>query len=289
MAFEAFDFPSSARPADWARMYRDQLGWNPVPAFTPQEGAVYKRPISSWKEFETTPVPQATFERWYGPDGQYANRFNMGTITGASAGRLVVIDLDVKEGANGLWWFSALIAAENSNMAPETPHQRTGGGGQQWFFIWPDGAPMPTFKTPIGVDVRGQGGFVMLPPSLHPERGELHLGGRLRTLDSANPAGPAMAGRGRRKAAPGIWRDNRPAHRTHAGRRGLQRLRLAGRWARRADARYRLGGGRRSAPRVLRPARSGPRRRRARTGLGALPLGSEDAYQWRDQRGRVGA
>jgi hypothetical protein len=43
----------------------------------------------------------------------------------------------------------------------------TGGGGRQLFFRAPADWHSPTNKTPIGVDIRGQGGFAVLPPSLH--------------------------------------------------------------------------------------------------------------------------
>jgi len=43
----------------------------------------------------------------------------------------------------------------------------TGGGGRQLFFVAPPGWQAPTNKTPIGVDIRGQGGFAVLPPSRH--------------------------------------------------------------------------------------------------------------------------
>ena len=49
----------------------------------------------------------------------------------------------------------------------ETVEQRTGGGGLQKLFRAPLGWIAPTNKTSIGVDIRGQGGFAMLAPSLH--------------------------------------------------------------------------------------------------------------------------
>ena len=167
--FIAFEFdPDFARPPEWAAMYRG-VGWNPVPALTPAEAEAWKRPVHPWKEFEDRPVPDATFDRWYGADGQHRSRVNMGVVTGAASGRVFCVDLDTKlDGSpDGIEWFYGQIAAHNSNMVPETPHQRTGGGGHQFFFIAPEGWTAPTFKTSLGVDIRGQGGFAMLPPSRH--------------------------------------------------------------------------------------------------------------------------
>ena len=52
--------------------------------------------------------------------------------------------------------------------------QRTGGGGFQYLFRAPPDWSPPTCKTSIGIDVRGEGGFAMLPPSIH-ETGEHYM------------------------------------------------------------------------------------------------------------------
>jgi hypothetical protein len=52
-------------------------------------------------------------------------------------------------------------------MEIETCQHVTGGGGRQLLFQAPPDWHVPTNRTPLGVDVRGQGGFAMLPPSLH--------------------------------------------------------------------------------------------------------------------------
>jgi hypothetical protein len=59
------------------------------------------------------------------------------------------------------------LAEHNNGIEPETCQQVTGGGGRQLFFRAPAEWHAPTNKTPIGVDIRGQGGFAVLPPSQH--------------------------------------------------------------------------------------------------------------------------
>lgn len=167
MAFESVEFDTEfAGPQAWAQMYR-RCGLQVVPAHMPGEDPEWKRPIIKWREFEDTPVPDSQFERWYGGAGQYRNRSNMGAITGKASGGLVVIDLDQRDGKDGFGWWLSLLITHNNGMEPETPSQRTGGGGRQLLFRAPDGWTPPTFKTRIGVDIRGQGGFAMLPPSRH--------------------------------------------------------------------------------------------------------------------------
>ena len=59
------------------------------------------------------------------------------------------------------------MAVHNNSMDLETVEQVTGGGGSQKLYRAPPGWVAPTNKTPIGVDIRGQGGFAVLAPSLH--------------------------------------------------------------------------------------------------------------------------
>ncbi len=165
MSHPSFD-ASFAGAADYAAMYRE-LGLQVVPAKTPKEDTAWKRPaLPEWRELENELVPELTFQRWYGPTGMHANRDNMGIITGKCS-NIVVVDLDVQKNPEAhLWW---LMMREKQQTAGEitTVCQKTGGGGFQHLFKVPDGWVAPTRKTSIGVDIRGQGGFIMCPPSLH--------------------------------------------------------------------------------------------------------------------------
>lgn len=155
-----------AGPGDWAHMYR-AAGLQVVPAYTPGEDPQFKRPKIDWREFHDTPAPDSAFERWYGPQGQFRQRENMGIITGKASGNLLCVDLDVKEGNTAMNWWSTILEVHNHGLEPETVSQKTGGGGRQILFRAPVGYRPPTNKTKIGVDFRGQGGFMMCPPSMH--------------------------------------------------------------------------------------------------------------------------
>jgi hypothetical protein len=163
-----FEFDDEwASATDWARMYRG-LGVQVMPAHNPSDGGQWKRPVMDWLEFRDTLIPDALFARLYDPaSGEHRLRKNMGMITGAASGGLFMLDLDVKPGGPATAWWLGLLAVHNNDTDLDTPTQRTGGGGLQVLLRAPDGWAPPTFKTPIGVDVRGQGGFAMLPPSRH--------------------------------------------------------------------------------------------------------------------------
>jgi hypothetical protein len=89
--------------------------------------------------------------------------YNIGVATGPASG-VWVLDLDGSDGIAAL----AQLEAEHGTL-PLTVSQRTGGGGRQLFFRW-NGIEVRN-RTRIGgmsIDVRGNGGYAVVPPSIHP-------------------------------------------------------------------------------------------------------------------------
>ena len=155
--------PEFASVADHARELR-RHGLQVVPAMPPSTTSQWKRPSIKWREYEDTLVPDAVFEGWFrnyrGP--------NLGTLTGKSSDRKFVVDLDTHKGPQANQWWSGLLAVHNNSMSLETVEQITGGGGRQLFFRYPPWWKPPTCKfVHINADIRGEGGFVVLAPSLH--------------------------------------------------------------------------------------------------------------------------
>lgn len=163
-----FDPDFAASPAEWAAMYR-ACGWPVVPAWAPAErGKNFKHPkLTAWRHYQVMGIPQADHDRWYGPQGTFVTRPNMGTLTGKCFDNRFVLDLDTYKSPQAQAWWDNVLAEHNSRIDLETVEQITGGGGRQKLFRAPPGFVVPTFKTPFGVDVRGEGGFAMLAPSLH--------------------------------------------------------------------------------------------------------------------------
>jgi len=161
-----YDFePDFAGPVDFARYYR-RIGFQVVPAHEPEPGAQWKRPVVPWRELENTLVSDDVFNGWYGPRGVHLKRMNLGLITGTSS-LVWVLDLDTHKGPQAMQWWAGLLAVHNNGSDIETATQRTGGGGLQLLFRMPSTWLPPTCKTPIGIDIRGQGGFAVLAPSAH--------------------------------------------------------------------------------------------------------------------------
>lgn len=92
---------------------------------------------------------------------------NVGIATGTMSNGLVVIDLDVDpmKGEDGLETLR-LWEKEHGEL-PETVTAVTGSGGMHLYYICntPVGCSVDNDK---GVDIRGDGGYVVAPPSLHP-------------------------------------------------------------------------------------------------------------------------
>jgi hypothetical protein len=149
--------PDFAGVTEWARMYRS-LGLQVVPC------GMNKAPSIKWKDYQNVLISDELFEEWYGPGGRWAGHSSLGILTGPCSGQVVVVDLDTqcprKGGLASEWWTSVTLGLE-----PDTPCQRTGGGGLQYLFRVSE--PIGTYKTSLGVDIRGWGGFAVMPPSRH--------------------------------------------------------------------------------------------------------------------------
>ena len=91
---------------------------------------------------------------------------NVGVACGAASGGLVVIDLDCHdEGADGP---STLRGWETAHgKLPETVTATTGTGGRHFYYRC-DREIRNSANGECGVDIRGEGGFVVAPPSVHP-------------------------------------------------------------------------------------------------------------------------
>ncbi len=93
---------------------------------------------------------------------------NVGVATGGS---IVVVDLDVKAGHDG---FAALKCLEREHgTLPATLTALTPTSGAHLYFRVPFGSDLRNSASKLaqGIDVRGKGGFVVAPPSIHPNGG----------------------------------------------------------------------------------------------------------------------
>ena len=151
-----FDFDQPAWI--WAAHYRKH-GLQVIPC----QG---KMPLGPWKEFQNELVSDATFDGWCAEGGRFRNN-NIGVVLGKASGCRFMLDLDTYKSPAAAAWWSGCLAVHNNAMELETWEQVTGGGGRQLFFQCPEGWSTGNGSTSLNVDIRGQAGFAVLPPSLH--------------------------------------------------------------------------------------------------------------------------
>lgn len=141
------------KPFDDASKYA-QTG---IPVFPVRPGG--KTPaLIGWQRLATTDSP--TIAGWRSSP----NVFNIGIPTGAVS-KLVVIDLDVKNGVDGIANWHNLVASHSS--VPTTWEAETPSGGKHLYFRPPPGIHIKgsAGKLGPGIDVRGDGGLIVAPPS----------------------------------------------------------------------------------------------------------------------------
>ena len=91
---------------------------------------------------------------------------NIGIATGAVSG-FFVLDVDNKDGKDGEASLRELEAKHG--LLPTTIEVITGEGRHAWFRIGEHGAIRNSAGTIApGLDIRGDGGYVIAPPSIHP-------------------------------------------------------------------------------------------------------------------------
>lgn len=106
-----------------------------------------KKSLVKWEQYQTNRASREQLEQWFkNPE------INVGIVTGAASG-VVVVDIDTTE--------------KIDRPLPQTVTARTGRGGWHLFYKHPG----KHVKTRAGilphVDIRGDGGIVVMPPSIH--------------------------------------------------------------------------------------------------------------------------
>lgn len=124
-----------------------------------------KKPaISGWNTLATTDYD--VIAKWWTENPQY----NIGIATGRASGGLVVIDLDIDEGKNGVERLKLWEKSSGMVIPKQTAVAITGRGGRHLYYksevSFHNAADL--FGDNSGVDVRGEGGFVVAPGSVHP-------------------------------------------------------------------------------------------------------------------------
>jgi hypothetical protein len=118
-----------------------------------------KRPLIAWEHLQTARPSEDDIAQWFRcwPDA------NIGIVTGEIS-NLIVLDVDPKHGGD------AALERLEKRFRPlsATVEAITGGGGRHLYFAHPGGFTRNRAGLAQGIDLRGDGGYVVAPPSIHP-------------------------------------------------------------------------------------------------------------------------
>lgn len=110
--------------------------------------------VASWQQFQKRTPIQWELKTWFG------HVRNVGIVTGALS-KIIVVDCDNE--AARQWLLDRSLVPEN------TPTVKT-GKGWHFYFAYPEGETIGNRRamhTIPGLDLRGEGGQVVAPPSIH--------------------------------------------------------------------------------------------------------------------------
>lgn len=124
-------------------------GWGVIP-LKPKS----KEPLIKWQEYQKRRATESEVKEWFAATPSA----NVGVVTGAIS-NLAIIDLDGPDGLNS----GQKLGLKSSVVS------LTGNGRQLWYSLVQNvGTIQNAVRVMPGVDLRGDGGYVVAPPSIHP-------------------------------------------------------------------------------------------------------------------------
>lgn len=142
-------------------------GWAVLPVHTAESGRCScgnpkcphpgKHPVTQ-NGLKDATLDTAVIRRWLS-----RMACNIGVLTGAESG-ILVVDVDAEAGG----YESLSVLEGRYGGLPSNCRSLTGGGGLHFFFKSPgSGVRNSAGKLGRGLDVRGEGGYIIVPPSVH--------------------------------------------------------------------------------------------------------------------------
>lgn len=136
---------------EWALKYY-KLGWNVIPLFNYQKNpasASHLLPKGGWLELQNRSITEEELDLWFNKN----KPTGIGVITGKISNLIVVDEDSYKEGGIKMDFDSPMIT-------------KTASGGKHFFFAYSENIKTIGYRQGVNVEVKSDGGFVVLPPSL---------------------------------------------------------------------------------------------------------------------------
>lgn len=132
-----------------AALRYNELGFSVIPVDN------RKRPLIKWEQYQRERADIAQIDKWW---GKHPNA-GVGIVTGQISG-LYVLDIDDQDEASE--WLSEHLPEQLETVESYTP-----SGGQHIWFAMPDKELRNTARVIPGCDTRGEGGYIVAPPSVN--------------------------------------------------------------------------------------------------------------------------
>ncbi len=129
-------------------------GWSVIPV-----RAGGKHPLVNWEPFQHRLPEEKEILAWF----RHWSDANLAIVTGKVSG-LVVLDVDPRHGGDD----SLRDLEHRFGALPETVEAISGGGGRHIYFAHPGDVMRNRVGLAPGIDLRGDGGMIIAPPSVHP-------------------------------------------------------------------------------------------------------------------------
>jgi hypothetical protein len=113
-----------------------------------------KKPNVKWEPYQKERASADQLRTWWAKNP----KANIGLVTGELSG-IVVVDVDDPDGG--------MQALSEYLTTAKTPTARTPRGGLHLYFKAPEKCPPNATGCPKGVDFRGEGGYIIAPPSIN--------------------------------------------------------------------------------------------------------------------------
>src|SRR6266566_7723569 len=126
-----------------------KTGWRPIPIVPGGKDPL----LTSWKDYQARSPTQTEVTQWFTkwPDA------NVAVVTGQGSG-IVVVDIDSQEGEDAL----RSLCGDVRTLTSLTSR------GRHLPFPHPGNAVRNALKILPGIDVKGDGGYILVQPSIHP-------------------------------------------------------------------------------------------------------------------------
>lgn len=132
-------------------------GWSIIP-IGGQKKPLLSEELGGWKEFQSRRATEDEIKAWW----QKWPNANVGVVTGAIS-NLIVLDCDAREGLEIIEMNGGVGSAPCVLCSFEGDFRK-----RHFYFDYPDFEARNFAKKLPGLDLRGEGGYVLAPPSKHP-------------------------------------------------------------------------------------------------------------------------